>query len=112
MSCILVVGRYGMAIMTYFRFVKWLMFLNFYIMLITFAILVIPFAALSPSKFDDILGNKSLPAAANVSSEVYNMTLQAVNCTQQYIRHTDQVHGSVHTGATLFVDLIQGTVST
>lgn len=102
-------GRYGMAIMTYFRFVKWLMFLNFYIMLITFAILVIPFAALSPSKFDDILGNKSLPAAANVSSEVYNMTLQAVNCTQQYIRHTDQVHGSLHTGATLFVDLIQGT---
>lgn len=112
MSCILVAGRYGMAIMTYFRFVKWLMFLNFYIMLITFAILVIPFAALSPSKFDDILGNKSLPAAANVSSEVYNMTLQAVNCTQQYIRHTDQVHRSIHTGATLFVDLIQGTVST
>lgn len=109
--CVLVAGRYGMAIMTYFRFVKWLMFLNFYIMMITFAILVIPFAVLSPSKFDDILRNKSLPAT-NVSSEVYNMTVQAVNCTQQYIRHQDQVHGSVHTGATLFVDLIQGTVST
>lgn len=44
-------------------------------MLIIFVILVIFFVALSFLKFDDILGNKSLFAAVNVSSEVYNMIL-------------------------------------
>ncbi|XP_078319443.1 transmembrane channel-like protein 7 [Crassostrea virginica] len=101
-------GRYGMAIMTYFRFVKWLMFLNFYIMIITFAALVIPFAALSSSDFDDILSNKSSPDFS-VSSPEFNMTMHVVDCTRQYIRHIDQVHGNTRTSAMLFVDLIQGT---
>ena len=98
-----------MAIMTYFRFVKWLMFLNFYIMIITFAALVIPFAALSSSDFDDILSNKSSPDFS-VSSPEFNMTMHVVDCTRQYIRHTDEVHENTRTSAMLFVDLIQGTV--
>jgi hypothetical protein len=104
-------GRYGMAVMTYFRFVKWLMFLNFYIMVITFGILVIPYAAMNSSGFDDYVRNKSSPDL-NVTSRDYRMIMEAVNCTQQYTRHMDKVHGAVHTSATLFLDLIQGTVST
>lgn len=99
-----------MAVMTYFRFVKWLMFLNFYILVITFGILVIPYAAMNSSSFDDYVKNKSSPDL-NVTSEDYRTLMAAVNCTQQYIGHMDKVHGAVHSSATLFLDLIQGTVS-
>ncbi|XP_062594473.1 transmembrane channel-like protein 7 [Saccostrea cucullata] len=101
-------GRYGMAIMTYFRFVKWLMFLNFYIMVIMFTILVIPYAALNSSSFDLYVRNITSPEL-NVTSEEYTMIMRTVNCTQQYIKHIDKIHGPTHSKATLFLDLIQGT---
>ncbi|VDH94582.1 Hypothetical predicted protein, partial [Mytilus galloprovincialis] len=48
-------GRYGMAIMTYFKFIRWLFFLNIYLSIIMFAFVIIPGSLMLPSEFEESL---------------------------------------------------------
>ncbi|XP_033748411.1 transmembrane channel-like protein 7 isoform X2 [Pecten maximus] len=89
-------GSYGTAIMTYFRFIKWLMFLNFYIMIIMFGVITVPYLALGPYKFEE-----------SVSPEVGGY-LQSVNCTLDYVDYNINYTNSESTFEKV-LDVLQGT---
>ncbi|XP_060064146.1 transmembrane channel-like protein 7 isoform X2 [Ylistrum balloti] len=89
-------GSYGTAIMTYFRFIKWLMFLNFYIMIIMFGVITVPYLALGPYEFQE-----------SVSSDVGGY-LESVNCTLDYIDYNINYTESESTFEKV-LDVLQGT---
>lgn len=92
-------GQYGTAAMTYFRFIKWLMFLNIYIMIIMFCVITVPYLALSPHTFNSSLTD------ANVSG--YR---EAIECTTEYEIYHNNLTESESIGQQV-LDLLQGTVS-
>ncbi|XP_021359860.1 transmembrane channel-like protein 7 isoform X2 [Mizuhopecten yessoensis] len=89
-------GSYGTAIMTYFRFIKWLMFLNLYIMIIMFGVITVPHLALGPYEFQE-----------SVSPEVGGY-LESVNCTLDYIDYNINYTNSESTFEKV-LDVLQGT---
>lgn len=92
-------GQYGTAAMTYFRFIKWLMFLNIYIMIIMFCVITVPYLALGPYTFNSSLTD------ANVSG--YR---EAIECTTQYEIYHSNLTETESIGQQV-LDLLQGTVS-
>lgn len=97
--CIFFTGQYGTAAMTYFRFIKWLMFLNIYIMIIMFCVITVPYLALAPYTFNSSLTD------ANVSG--YR---EAIECTTQYEIYHSNLTETESIGQQV-LDLLQGTVS-
>ncbi|XP_069122851.1 transmembrane channel-like protein 7 isoform X2 [Argopecten irradians] len=89
-------GSYGTAIMTYFRFIKWLMFLNFYIMIIMFGVITVPYLVLGPYKFEE-----------SVTPDVGGY-LESVNCTLDYIDYNINYTNSESTFEKV-LDILQGT---
>ena len=85
--------------MTYFRFIKWLMFLNIYTMIIMFCVITVPYLALGPYNFNSSLTN------ANVSG--YK---EAIECTTDYEVYHKNLTDSETIGQQV-LDLLQGTVS-
>lgn len=85
--------------MTYFRFIKWLMFLNIYIMIIMFCVITVPYLALGPYTFNTSLTD------ANVSG--YR---EAIECTTQYEIYHSNLTETESIGQQV-LDLLQGTVS-
>ncbi|XP_069122846.1 transmembrane channel-like protein 7 isoform X2 [Argopecten irradians] len=69
-------GQFGTAIMGYFRFVRWLMFLNLYICLVNICLTLVPYFALydSPKSFSDSL----------LGQNVTVLQVEADNCTKSY----------------------------
>lgn len=92
-------GQYGTAAMTYFRFIKWLMFLNIYIMIIMFCVITVPYLALAPYTFNSSLTD------ANVSG--YR---EAIECTTEYEIYHSNLTETESIGQQV-LDLLQGTVS-
>lgn len=92
-------GQYGTAAMTYFRFIKWLMFLNIYIMIIMFCVITVPYLALGPYTFNSSLTD------VNVSG--YR---EAIECTTQYEIYHSNLTETESIGQQV-LDLLQGTVS-
>lgn len=92
-------GQYGTAAMTYFRFIKWLMFLNIYIMIIMFCVITVPYLALGPYTFNSSLTD------VNVSG--YR---EAIECTTEYEIYHSNLTESESIGQQV-LDLLQGTVS-
>lgn len=88
-------GKYGTAIMTYFRFLKWLLKLNFYTMLITFCVITIPYLALGPSTYEESVRNMSFSEAS-------------INCTQEYITYMANFTGRESLDEKV-IDFLQGT---
>lgn len=85
--------------MTYFRFIKWLMFLNIYIMIIMFCVITVPYLALGPYTFNSSLTD------ANVSG--YR---EAIECTTEYEIYHSNLTETESIGQQV-LDLLQGTVS-
>ena len=52
-------GRYGMAIMTYFKFIRWLFFLNIYLSVIMMMFVIIPGSFVLPYTFEESLSDKN-----------------------------------------------------
>lgn len=90
-------GQYGTAAMTYFRFIKWLMFLNIYIMIIMFCVITVPYLALAPYTFNSSLTD------ANVSG--YR---EAIECTTEYEIYHSNLTETESIGQQV-LDLLQGT---
>ncbi|XP_078317211.1 transmembrane channel-like protein 7 isoform X3 [Crassostrea virginica] len=90
-------GQYGTAVMTYFRFIKWLMFLNIYTMIIMFCVITVPYLALGPYNFNSSLTN------ANISG--YK---EAIECTTDYEVYHKNLTDSETIGQQV-LDLLQGT---
>ena len=100
-------GRFGSATASYFRFTRWLLFLNFYTFLVSFLVIVVPFiASTTPSAFVKDL-NIDDPQPVVNGTKFMN---HAINCSATYSRlvknvtDNEQVHEKV-------LDFFMGTVS-
>ncbi|XP_063445695.1 transmembrane channel-like protein 7 isoform X2 [Mytilus trossulus] len=82
-------GRFGTAIMNYFRFIRWLMFMNLYMMVIMMCVTLVPHLILTDS--------------TNVT--ISNKTKQ---CTEDYGTHLDNITDTENIGNKIF-DVLQGT---
>ncbi|KAK3588971.1 hypothetical protein CHS0354_043141 [Potamilus streckersoni] len=90
-------GKFGTAIMSYFRFLRWLMFLNAYIMIIQFFCITVPYLALNPRTFSEtVLLNAS------------NFIQEAKQCTQNYTNYHDDIVRN-ETDFQKFLDFLLGT---
>ncbi|XP_021359888.1 transmembrane channel-like protein 7 isoform X1 [Mizuhopecten yessoensis] len=94
-------GQFGTAIMGYFRFVRWLMFLNMYICLVNICLTLVPYFALykSPSNFTSSL----------IGLNTTFFQAEAVDCTHGYKEELNDVRSA---GPDVFSDILhflQGT---
>ena len=96
---VFILGKYGTAVMTYFRFIKWLMFLNLYIMVIMFCVITVPYLALGPRTFNESLPNPNVTGYT-----------EAISCTAEYETFHEEIRKN-ETVALLVLDFVQGTVS-
>ncbi|CAG2245618.1 TMC [Mytilus edulis] len=88
-------GEYGTAVMTYFKFLKWLLRLNFYTMIITFCVITIPFLVLGPSSYED-------------SVRSVNNSQDSIDCTKEYIHYMDNFTSQESLDEKV-IDFLQGT---
>ena len=97
-------GRFGMAIVSYFRFTRWLLLLNFFIFTIMFCVIVVPFLVLrTPRSFEAW-------EALHPTNES-GMFHTAHNCTNHYRKYIDNLT-STESIADKVLDFMKGTVST
>jgi hypothetical protein len=83
--------------MTYFRFLKWLLKLNMYTMLITFCVITVPYLTLGPYTYEESVRNMS-------HSET------SINCTSDYIKYMEDFTSQESVDEKV-IDFLQGTVS-
>ena len=99
-------GRFGSATASYFRFTRWLVFLNFYTFLVSFLVIVMPFfASSSPSLFIEGLDKGNPQPIVNESIHVN----QAINCSVTYITTIDN-YTSTEDWQDEVLDFFVGTV--
>ncbi|XP_046583482.1 transmembrane channel-like protein 7 [Haliotis rubra] len=92
-------GRFGTATVSYFRFTRWLMFLNLYIFLLMFCVIVIPYFALpTPDSFHSM-------TTVNHTDTFFQ---EADRCTTLYTVHIYNLTASESVGD-MVLDFIQGT---
>ncbi|XP_050394549.1 transmembrane channel-like protein 7 isoform X3 [Patella vulgata] len=75
-------GKFGTATASYFRFTRWLMFLNVYIFLITLPVIVLP------TLFSE---NDDFASDFNVTNTTHIGVIEAINCSRYYDRHIENI---------------------
>ena len=85
--------------MTYFKFIKWLVFLNFYMTIIMFGVTTVPQLVLGPFDYE-----------VSVTDNTTAGYTESVDCTQEYTLHLDNYTSSESTFEKV-LDVLQGTVS-
>ncbi|KAF4523805.1 hypothetical protein B566_EDAN013363 [Ephemera danica] len=87
-------GNFGIGVVAYFLFIKWLMFLNMVIFLLLFVLVVLPTILLQES-----------PQGQCVTEE--NITATVECCSEEYANETLSI--ASNNTATIILDFIQGT---
>ncbi|XP_052070541.1 transmembrane channel-like protein 7 [Mytilus californianus] len=90
-------GRYGMAIMTYFKFIRWLFFLNIYLSIIMLAFVILPGSFMLPYKFEESL------TVSNMTEYKATMT-----CSAKYKTYIDSFTRKLST-VDKILDFLEGT---
>ncbi|CAG2245617.1 TMC [Mytilus edulis] len=67
-------GRFGTAIMNYFRFIRWLMFMNLYMMVIMMCVTLVPHLILTDSPFNVTISNKTIQCTEEYGKSIKNFT--------------------------------------
>ena len=90
----LYLGQLGTAVMSYFKFIRWLMFLNLYASVIVIGLTLLPYVLLHDGP--------------NNHGNVSQLHQEAFECTQEYQHY---VHNSTKTDVfSRILDVLQGTV--
>jgi len=95
-------GHFGSATVSYFRFMRWLMFLNLFLSIFMASIVLTPFLVLAPSGTDN-----NFAAGTNSCESKYHF--EAVQYSHYYEEKVDGE--TMHTFADYTLDALQGTVS-
>jgi len=97
--------------MIFFRFIRWLMFLNLFLTLLWICVIIIPFFVQGPSSFKDSVVTATNESVAEIvnsnSSYFYGL---AANCTAEYSTYSDTIFQQESTFEKV-LDFLQGTVS-
>lgn len=101
--------------MTYFRFMRWLLFLNFYLMVIMLGLTMVPYVIKinRPWKFLDTAPPANHSNTFNVTNSTgveVNFFGKAINCTENYLDFLHNASTSEDWGSKI-LDALQGTVS-
>ncbi|KAL5018333.1 hypothetical protein ScPMuIL_004055 [Solemya velum] len=91
-------GQFGTAIMNYFRFIRWLMFLNIYLTVITLCVITIPYLAMAPAQF---------PQSVPVTNQSV-FVQQALECSSNYNNYSRYTLSKESTFEKV-LDFLQGT---
>lgn len=108
-------GHFGTSVMTYFRFMRWLLFLNFYLMVIMLGLTMVPYVIKinRPWKFLDTAPPANHSNTSNVTNSTgveVNFFGKAINCTENYLDFLHNASTSEDWGSKI-LDALQGTVS-
>ncbi|XP_060592581.1 transmembrane channel-like protein 7 [Ruditapes philippinarum] len=90
-------GKFGTAVMSFFKFIRWLMFLNLFLMLVMVCVITIPYLALESKPFKETI---------NATQSDYHR--QAVNCSENYIEYSEELFRQESTFEKV-LDFLQGT---
>lgn len=93
------VGKYGMAIMTYFKFIRWLLFLNIYLSIVMLLFVIIPGSFMLPYRFEQSLSFKNMTD--------YKTTTM---CSRRYQLYIDNFTKKLSV-VDKILDFLEGTVS-
>ncbi|KAH3871075.1 hypothetical protein DPMN_034269, partial [Dreissena polymorpha] len=96
-------GKYGTAVMSFFRFIRWLMFLNIFLTLICLCVILFPFLAQGSRSFKDTAGLWN-PTATN-GTDYQGL---AHNCSAEYEVYTKDNFNRESTFQKV-LDVLQGT---
>ncbi|KAL4239706.1 ion transport [Mactra antiquata] len=90
-------GKFGTAVMSFFKFIRWLMFLNLFLMLIMICVITIPFVSLGTHTFEDTLDVNA--------SEFHKLSL---NCSDNYNLYSEELFSQENILEKV-LDFLQGT---
>lgn len=92
-------GRFGSATVSYFIFVRWLLFLNLFMFLVMFLVIVVPFLALPKAA---IFGQNSTSNDSKIQ--------EAVQCSRDY-ENQNKILVDAEQTTDKVLDFVTGTVS-
>ncbi|XP_052766878.1 transmembrane channel-like protein 7 isoform X2 [Mya arenaria] len=93
-------GKFGTAVMIYFRFIRWLFFLNLFLTLVWICVIIIPFLAQGSISFSQTV---NIPT---INSTNYHGL--ATNCTNEYHVYSSTIQKKDSTFEKV-LDVLQGT---
>ncbi|XP_064610128.1 transmembrane channel-like protein 7 isoform X2 [Liolophura sinensis] len=94
-------GHFGSAILSYFTFVRWLMFLNLFIGMLLFLVITLPYLVLQP--------NQTFQEYADAIAVTDDVFLnQSVKCSEKYLNYLNDTV-SKHNATDYVLDFLQGT---
>ncbi|XP_046400120.1 transmembrane channel-like protein 7 isoform X1 [Ischnura elegans] len=100
-------GRHGTGVLSYFLFLRWLVFLNLTIFLLVFSLVVLPTLILGPHPFGSIQTISVVPDNEQCPPPPQNGTpsvaLAAECCSKIYLQ------GPRDSGGNFIIDIVQGT---
>lgn len=99
-------GQFGTSVMTYFRFMRWLLFLNFYLMVVMLGLTMVPYVI----KINRPWSFLDSPHPNNTESNFTGDDFfeKALNCTKNYIGFLDNQTNPEDWGSKA-LDTLQGT---
>lgn len=105
-------GKFGSATASYFRFTRWLVYLNLFGFLMSFLVIVMPFFSTThPESFSQWLNTSNLCSrTASNSNDTCPYQLQAKQCSEAYMDYVKNSTDKKNVGDKI-VDFIVGTVS-
>lgn len=93
-----IAGKFGTAVMSFFKFVRWLFFLNLFLMIVMLCVTTIPYVAFGSQQFEQTIDRNQ--------SRFHD---QALNCTNDYSEYSDEIFSQKSTFEKV-LDFLQGTV--
>lgn len=90
-------GKFGTAVMSFFMFIRWLMFLNLFLTLVMICVITIPYVALGSESFDETM-NSDLTVFHNKS----------IDCSLNYTEYSKELLKKENTFENV-LDFLQGT---
>lgn len=105
-------GKFGSATVSYFRFTRWLVYLNLFGFLMSFLVIVVPFFSTThPESFSLWLNTSNLCSrTASNSNDTCPYQLRAKQCSEAYMDYVKNSTDKKNVGEKI-VDFIVGTVS-
>jgi len=93
-------GKFGTAVMSFFKFIRWLFFLNLFLTIVMLSVTTLPYVGFGSQSFE-----------TTIEANKTRFHTQAVSCTNNYTDYSKEIFSQKSTFEKV-LDFLQGTVST